>query len=312
MENANSPEYLEKIKNAVIENLKKTIPAPPSVQMQDVPRQGLGQSDEDEAELDDEDEDQNKDSRWTERRLDKHTIRDDEFEESGDEEMAEANGAFRPKGGSGRKRITDHKNPFAQPDYEEVTANGHEAETAQTQVEEEGDNHDGDETMEDVGAEIEQAPETEVQVETEPTPQVTEGAVEADKDGDVDMTEVNDIPAPAIKQEDADMQPSAASAELVPTAGEPQTLDKPTEEATDSNPPVAAAGASTDDEVLPTTTAIEPPEAEENKQDKPVSPAKSVAPAEDKPAAEDVEPASKPDDVEPPATGTSVEKAKED
>ena len=41
MENSNSREYLEKIKYAVIENLRNTVPAP-SVQMQDVPRQPFG------------------------------------------------------------------------------------------------------------------------------------------------------------------------------------------------------------------------------------------------------------------------------
>ena len=38
MDNANSPEYLEKIKHQVLENLRRTTQAAPSVQMQDVPR----------------------------------------------------------------------------------------------------------------------------------------------------------------------------------------------------------------------------------------------------------------------------------
>lgn len=313
MENANSPEYLEKIKNAVIENLKKTIPAPPSVQMQDVPRQGLGQSDEDEAELDDEDEDQNKDSRWTERRLDKHTIRDDEFEESGDEEMAEANGAFRPKGG--RKRITDHKNPYAQPDYEEPVANGHKAETAQAQVEEEAENHDGDETMEDIGAEIQQAPEAEVQVEAEPAPQDPEVAAEVDKDGDVDMTEATEAPVPAIKQEDADMQPTATDAEPIPVAQEGEKSDKPTEDATKSNPRAEAeesAESTANDKDLPAAAVVGPPKPDETEQDEPSSSAKSTVAPENKPAAEDAEQAPKTDDVDAPAAVTSATPTKED
>ena len=53
MENANSPEYLEKIKNQLVENLRHTAHVP-SVQMQDVPRHSLNaMSDEDDAELDD-------------------------------------------------------------------------------------------------------------------------------------------------------------------------------------------------------------------------------------------------------------------
>lgn len=323
MENANSPEYLEKIKNAVIENLKRTIPTPPSVQMQDVPRQGLGQSDEDEAEQDDEDEDQNKDARWTQRRLDKHTVRDDEFEESGDEEMAEANGAFRPKGG--RKHITDHKNPYAQPDYDTPVANGHQAETTQAQAENDAENHDADETMEDVEAEIQQLLEEEDRAETEPAPQVPEVAVEADKDGDVDMAEATDVPVPEIKQEDADMQPTAAEAEPVAEPEEQDQDDNPTDDAAAaaaSNPPAEAAEVVEAPEVIEkeadamavTTEAVtEPPKPEDAEQAKPASPEESAAPAEEKmPAAEGAEQAPKTDGAEPSTAVTSVEAAKED
>ena len=57
MDNANSREYLEKIRIQVIENLKRTTFAP-SVQMQDVPRDSLAMNDEDEAAMDDLDEDE--------------------------------------------------------------------------------------------------------------------------------------------------------------------------------------------------------------------------------------------------------------
>lgn len=86
MDNANSIDYLEKIKIQVIENLKKTTFAP-SVQMQDVPRDALGgMTEEEEAELDDLDDDENKDVRSTQRKLDIRTGRDDEFDDSDDEE----------------------------------------------------------------------------------------------------------------------------------------------------------------------------------------------------------------------------------
>lgn len=92
MENANSPEYLDKIKAQVIDNLKKTAHVP-SVQMQDVPRQALGgMTDEEEAELDDLDEDQNKDVRVTQRQWEKKVERDEEFEESDTEDLDRANG----------------------------------------------------------------------------------------------------------------------------------------------------------------------------------------------------------------------------
>ncbi|CAK7274169.1 histone deacetylase [Sporothrix epigloea] len=113
MENANNYEYLEKIKIAVIENLKKTAPVP-SVQMQDIPRQSMGMTDEEEAELDDLDEDENKDVRVTQRQWEKNRQRTDEFDESDDEDMARANGV--KYDGPPRRSILDYRNPNA--DYE--------------------------------------------------------------------------------------------------------------------------------------------------------------------------------------------------
>lgn len=108
MENANSKDYLEKIKIQVIENLKKTAHAP-SVQMQDVPRETMvGLTEEEEAELDDLDEDENKDVRNTNRRWDQAITRDDELDESDDEDMNAANGISRQPGAERRKNIQDH------------------------------------------------------------------------------------------------------------------------------------------------------------------------------------------------------------
>lgn len=116
MENANSPEYLEKIKGQVIENLKRTAFAP-SVAMTDVPRESLAMEEDEEAALDDQDEDDNKDARFTQRRSDKHISRDDELSESEDEELDERNGirhrARRPR----RRNIMDYPNPHSAPDY---------------------------------------------------------------------------------------------------------------------------------------------------------------------------------------------------
>ncbi|KAI0473927.1 hypothetical protein GGR56DRAFT_666888 [Xylariaceae sp. FL0804] len=95
MENANSPEYLEKIKNQLIDNLRRTAHAP-SVQMQDVPRHSMGaMSDEDDAALDDEDEDEHKDVRMTQRRWEQRVEAANEYEESDDEDMDKANGVRR-------------------------------------------------------------------------------------------------------------------------------------------------------------------------------------------------------------------------
>lgn len=118
MENANSYDYLEKIKIQVIENLKKTTFAP-SVQMQDVPRQPLGgMTEEEEAELDDLDEDENKDVRSTQRRWDARISRDDELDESEDEEDSRINGVRAQHGNKKRRNIMDYQNPNAVPDVE--------------------------------------------------------------------------------------------------------------------------------------------------------------------------------------------------
>ncbi|CAD0058594.1 unnamed protein product [Aureobasidium pullulans] len=128
MDNANSPEYLEKIKLQVFENLSRTRFAP-SVQMTDVPRSPLvvqpnendpdneGDTedlDEREQRLDDKDDDENPDSRYTERKWDARIERDDEFEDSDDEEMDALLGVKKQPGAEPRRpRITDHKNPYA-------------------------------------------------------------------------------------------------------------------------------------------------------------------------------------------------------
>lgn len=96
MDNANTKEYLEKIRAQVVENLKRTAFAP-SVQMTDVPRDPLvgGMDDEADAILDDEDEDENKDVRVTKRRFDQYVEKPGELSDSEDEEENAANGIRR-------------------------------------------------------------------------------------------------------------------------------------------------------------------------------------------------------------------------
>jgi histone deacetylase 1/2 len=108
MDNANSREYLEKIRVQVIENLKRTTFAP-SVQMQDVPRDSLAMNDEDEAAMDDLDEDENPDRRRTQRRFDKYVEKDGELSESEDEEMNEANGVRKQPGTRKRRNLMDFR-----------------------------------------------------------------------------------------------------------------------------------------------------------------------------------------------------------
>jgi histone deacetylase 1/2 len=139
MDNANSPEYLEKIKLQVFENLSRTKFAP-SVQMTDVPRSPMivqpneddpdneGDTedlDEREARLDDKDDDQNPDSRYTERKWDARIERDDEFEDSDNEEMSALLGVKKqPSQEPRRPKITDHKNPYADTAEGSIAASG--------------------------------------------------------------------------------------------------------------------------------------------------------------------------------------------
>lgn len=320
MENANSTEYLEKIKNAVIENLKKT--GAPSVQMQDVPRQSLGgMTDEDDAELDDLDEDRNKDVRMTQRRWEQKVTRDDEFEESDDEEMAEANGVYQTNGK--RKGIMDYKNPHA-PDDESRQPSPvvSRAASPAPPAADETENAEGDETMEDVEAAA-AAPEPEEPVavkeaEPEPAPPAAEATMQVDEDGDVDMAEaeaeattapvaseaVEPTETPAIKQEEAEAQPSTAAADPTTTdAAEPseKAADEPAKTDEPSDPPAAEV----QDAVKSPAAAAESQEPAE----KPASPAKPAEKTEDA-ATEAKEASPKAESAEKPTEAT--EKPAED
>ncbi|EKD18154.1 histone deacetylase RpdA/Rpd3 [Drepanopeziza brunnea f. sp. 'multigermtubi' MB_m1] len=109
MDNANSHDYLEKIKIQVIENLRKTNHN--SVQSMETPRETIiGGRDEDDDILDDADEDENVDTRSSQRRNDKRIVRDDELEDSEDEEENFKNGVRRQPGAFRRRNQMDYKN----------------------------------------------------------------------------------------------------------------------------------------------------------------------------------------------------------
>jgi histone deacetylase 1/2 len=109
MDNANSKEYLDKIRAQVIENLRRTTFAP-SVQMTDVPRDSMAVNDEDEAELDDLDEDQNPDKRNTQHRFDQYVEKPGELSDSEDDEMNDANGVRKQPGTRKRRNRLDYRN----------------------------------------------------------------------------------------------------------------------------------------------------------------------------------------------------------
>lgn len=226
MENANSYEYLEKIKIAVIENLKRTA-AVPSVQMQDVPRQGLGMTDEEEAELDDLDADENKDVRMTQRQWEKSTVRpEDALYESDDEDMAQANGVYKTKT---KRSILDHPNPHADLDTDSGVAtpvrNGNGAPVDSIEA--------ADDTMiDDVAAEVQ-----DVSKPNSPP--------KANGDGDVDMVDATEpVVEATVKNEETDVQtslpadesktpaadaaapPASEAVEVAAATTEPSTADK--------------------------------------------------------------------------------------
>ena len=146
MENANSKDYLEKIRNQVIDNLRHVNPAP-SVQMADVPRESLGAlNDEDEAELDDLDADENVDKRNTKRRMDQMVEKDGELSESEDEEMNEANGIRHLIPGRKKRDRTDYRNLDDLPDSGIDSGAGTPQQASSMSI---ADNNDADEDMAD-------------------------------------------------------------------------------------------------------------------------------------------------------------------
>lgn len=121
MDNANSQEYLQKIKIQVIENLKRTTFAP-SVQMTDVPRDPVGMDEEADGALDDMDEDDNPDVRYTKRRWDMTIEKDGELSDSEDEDQNEANGVRRQTNGKRRRNMMDYQNPDATVDDRDIVS----------------------------------------------------------------------------------------------------------------------------------------------------------------------------------------------
>lgn len=220
MENANSNEYLEKIKIAVIENLRKTAPVP-SVQMQDIPRPSMGMTDEEEAMLDDMDEDQNPDARVTQRQWEKSVARQDEFDDSDDEDMAVSNGVSAvPRT---RPSIMNHENAHA--DLEDDS--GKPVNNQDKEVEKDLD----DTVMEDVEPESAEVAE----ISAEKSNGDSEAKLPKDSE-DVDMMDTDDkVPATeepskaaesAIKDKEADIKKEAPENSRPPTPKDTSEGDK--------------------------------------------------------------------------------------
>jgi histone deacetylase 1/2 len=159
MDNANTREYLDKIRTQVVENLKRTAFAP-SVQMTDVPRDPLvdGMDDEAEAILDDLDEDENKDKRFTKRRFDQYIEKPGELSDSEDEDENAANGVSRKPAYLKRRDQVSHRLDLADSGAESGIATPQDASSA---VDEEMD-LGGD-------ARMTEAPEAEAEAEAQGT-----------------------------------------------------------------------------------------------------------------------------------------------
>lgn len=150
MDNANSQDYLDKIKAQVIENLKRTTFAP-SVQMMDVPRDA---DDADDHLLDDLDEDEHKDQRYTKRRWDKYVEKEGELSESEDEDENERNGVRRQPGIRKRRNMMDYQNANAVMDDEDLGSRGGSSppEGSRERESQEGDDADASRGINDNGS----------------------------------------------------------------------------------------------------------------------------------------------------------------
>jgi histone deacetylase 1/2 len=239
MDNANSREYLEKIRVQVIENLKRTTFAP-SVQMQDVPRDSLAMNDEDEAAMDDLDEDENPDRRRTQRRFDKYIEKDGELSESEDEEMNEANGVRKQPSTRKRRNRMDfrHLNDF--------NDSGMDSNIATPLAGSSLPDNDVDEDMnlDDAGPAEQDEPQT-------PSPEgVTNGSAAVSgeqspqavvENADVQMQDAATVPAPANS---VPTQQAEARQEVTPPYSPPDSPPDPPQAVTEASTE-AEAGSST-------------------------------------------------------------------
>ncbi|KAF1916542.1 hypothetical protein BDU57DRAFT_516716 [Ampelomyces quisqualis] len=175
MENANSHDYLHKIKSTVIENIRRT--GRPSVEaFTNIPPGLNRRADSDvEDEDDDIDADLNRDVRMTQRQRDKEIERDGElYDESDDEEYKNSLGVRAQPGVKKRRNITDFPNPNAAP----------------------AQDIDLPDSMEDMNGESAISTRQPSAAEKSRTNTPATGEQSGDEDGDVEMEET-DAPAAA-------------------------------------------------------------------------------------------------------------------
>ncbi|EUC45129.1 hypothetical protein COCMIDRAFT_96381 [Bipolaris oryzae ATCC 44560] len=210
MENANSHDYLHKIKSAVIENIRRT--GRPSVEafttIPDVPTAlGRAMDSDAEDEEDDMDADENRDVRMTQRQRDKQIEHDGELYDASDDEDYKNNLGVRAQPSAKKRRnITDFPNPNAAP-------------------------ADALDLMEDIngGSAVSTRQSSAGAKSRTQTPAAAEQ--EVDKDGDVDM----DAPVPEAAPEPVPEAAPETAPETDPAAAPPAAT-----ETTDTAAPAAA------------------------------------------------------------------------
>ncbi|KAE8345803.1 hypothetical protein BDV24DRAFT_124748 [Aspergillus arachidicola] len=249
MDNANTKEYLDKIRAQVVENLKRTSFAP-SVQMTDVPRDPLveGMDDEADAILDDLDEDENKDKRFTKRRFDQYVEKPGELSDSEDEEENAANGVRRQPGIMKRRNQVNYRNLDVESGLESGMATPADA----SSVPDDDMDTAADAKMGDAPQTETEAPATPSVAEppsraeeasaAEPTEMAIDGQEQAApsapisrqpspkaQDEDITMEDAGDA-APETEQQEQSIAPSEAQAEEKKPAEETPATDKPATE----------------------------------------------------------------------------------
>ncbi|RAR09322.1 histone deacetylase rpd3 [Stemphylium lycopersici] len=242
MENANSHDYLHKIKSAVIDNIRRT--GKPSVEaFTNIPENPLTRSLDSDAEDEDDDidADENRDVRMTQRQRDKQIEHEGElYDASDDEDYKNSLGVRAQPGTKKRRHITDFPNPNAAP----------------------ADELDGMEEINGQSAGSTRQPSAAAKSRTQ-TP--TAGEPEADKDGDIDM----DAPAPEPAPVEAPA-PATAAAAAAPRDPSPAGVVTPPE-----SPPTAAPAT-----MAPTSAPVADVDMEGSEDKEEVSAAKEAGEAE--------------------------------
>lgn len=210
MDNANTKDYLDKIRAQVVENLKRTAFAP-SVQMTDVPRDPLvdGMDDEADATLDDLDEDENKDKRYTKRRFDQYIEKPGELSDSEDEEENAANGVRRQPSALHRRNQINYRGiDVADSGIESGLATPHDpSSVADDDIDMTGDTRMGEAPGPDTGSPSAAEPESRAEEASAAEP--TEVTME--RQGQPDSAAISRQPSPKA-QEDTTMEDAQAPA----------------------------------------------------------------------------------------------------